>query len=192
MNSNQKLHKQSNQSSAQADLLDGKSLKTLLQKEIKDLQEQIRDRRAYLNEQEELIAQALDEGNQQLKAKRVGIEEVQLEKEDLLRQIIESKQTAAEAAKEAEDAVEKTAQLKIAYEVRATQLKGSLKELQQAIDENTKTLQRISVDTEIRLRNAEEKEKALDERARILDQQTKDLNDAKRKFDSDKSLYFAT
>src|SRR5882757_3738328 len=56
--------------------------------ELADLKEQIADRRSYLNQQEFIIEQALEAGNQRLISRQREILAAELMKEDLLRQIL--------------------------------------------------------------------------------------------------------
>lgn len=159
-----------------------------MNKEVKDLQEQIRDRRAYLNEQEQLIAEALDEGNEQLKAKQRELEQAQSEKEEVLRQVFAAQGKALTATKEAGLAIEKTAQLKTAYEKKALELRASLQQLQKSVDEANETLRQTSEDAEARIKMAQMLDKEVQTRKEILEKAVKDLQDQRRKLESDQAV----
>lgn len=167
------------------------SLKDLLSKEIKDLQEQVRDRRAYLNEQEDIIAKAVDQGNEVIRSKRQELEEIRLEHEDLLRKCVQTKQKLdqVEGLKEVTSA--RTNELQATYEKRAGEMRRSLAGLQSQIVEASQTLQRVSLDTELRLTRVETKEKELAERQRLTEVAYMEMTKRRLKLESDEAVYNA-
>jgi chromosome segregation ATPase len=160
-----------------------------LQAEVKKLQEQIRDRRAYLNEQEDIIAKAIDEGNEQLKAKRREIEEAKLEHEDALRQVILSKHSASVASQEIDATNQKLLDVQAKYDEKAASLRSSLANLNVQVEKAAEQLRITAKETETRLAQAKMAEKEINEKNDLLKRTSIDLDRQRRKLESDQALY---
>lgn len=157
--------------------------------EAKQAQEQIRDRRAYLNEQEDIIAKALDEGNQQLKSKRQELEEVKLEQEEYLRQKMLAEGEMYQANRDREATQKKLKDIQATYEEKAAELRASLGEIQRQSQEAAAKHRTILIDVEAKLAELNVKEKELASKSDIMQKAQIDLNRKQRKLESDQALY---
>lgn len=156
---------------------------------VKEIQEQIRDRRAYLNEQEDIIAKALDEGNQQLVAKRREIEEAKLEQEEYLRQKLMAERDSYLANQEREVTSKKLKDLQEAYDQKAGELREALSKLRGEVERAGAEYRETLKGTEVLLTELSVKEKELAGKADVLEKASIDLSRRQRKLESDEAIY---
>lgn len=171
------------------ELRDGhKALRALKAEEV-DAKEQIKDRRAYLNQQEDLIQEVLGSGNEQLADMLGKVDAAQVEKEGILAQILSLREQKAVAETEAEIAVARVEPLELKYKEMADTYRQALDESRAQLQEVSAKLKKVSLEVEAKVVGMETRENDVAVRETANAEHEKDLRDRELRYKSNQSIY---
>lgn len=174
---------------AKAELKEAHKTLRALRAEVADAKGEVRERRAYLNQQEELIQGALSAGNEQLISAQRNIESARLEKERLLREVINLRKDREDAADQADIATDRLGALDSKYQETAVVFKQALDELRGQIKEASSELKRTNLEVEAKSTGLAVREKALQTSEEVNAKHEEDLRARELRFKSNQSIY---
>lgn len=161
----------------------------IIREELDELNTQVKERKQYSDDQEAVIESLAAEGGSKLWDLNKEIDDLNLQKEEVLKETIILKRQRTAMGDEVTAIVERTTKLQTKYNELATNLKESLEAIQADIAAAKVQHEQITTDSERRLREADIRDKETILQRRGLEKDKKDLNDQQRRFNSQQSIY---
>lgn len=160
-----------------------------IKKELHAVELELKERHQYLVSQELTIANAVDQGNDEIREVSSKLNGLHAENDSILRNIIKLKQEVKDREDMIEDLDAKIDSLDERYDEMAAEYRKSLDELKEQISIAGEDNKRIRVDTEQQLKKIEIAQKELTVAREVLAKERKDFDFAKRRFESNKAIY---
>lgn len=160
-----------------------------LKTELRRLHSVITERKAYLKQQEDLIARAVEEGNLTLKSLQYQIDDLENTKQAITLEIAQLNTDRRLLEDEIIEIHDRSAMLEDQYEARATSLKNTIKKEIDKLEEVTRQSKHIVNNMESREKSLEEREAKLVAAEVALKNSRRQLEKEKQAWSSTKSIY---
>jgi predicted nucleic acid-binding Zn-ribbon protein len=156
---------------------------------LDDIERKITERSKYLEDQEALIAQAIEEGNLRLHQLRFDAEQVENKKNEHLKDIITLQNDRGGLQDNISLLKGKLEKIERDFNERSIVLHDSLRSINEDIKEAKNNYQVIISEADKKLQFLETKEKELTVKSNLLDKKQEDIWAESRRLDSKKSIY---
>lgn len=161
----------------------------LAKQDLNKVNDEIRERKSYLGEQEHQINATIDNWNADLTLLRHEIEIASGEKAELLRKILTLKDDIEIIVAECARVEDKLLALDARYKETSENYRKSLLDIQGEITTESQKLQVIKQESAKEKSRQEEVKLSIDAKRRALKKEQEELNTAKRRFEAEQRLY---
>lgn len=157
--------------------------------ELRQHQLEITSRKKFLTEQEELISQTLEHGNEKLRILQYEVEELDRNKQELENDIYKSQQIQEQIGRDITNVSTELGVLQSAAREEREHLGNILENTKKQIKEAKLELERISIETAKKLKILKGKEESIIARENAIRLKTDELGLRERRLDSAEHLY---
>lgn len=161
----------------------------IIRTELETIKGQIIDRRQYSDEQEAIIEDLAREGGSRLWDLNKEIDEANLSKEEVLKEIISLKRTKTVLEDDIPPILDKTKRLQERYQELSADLTAALADLRRQVDEAKVNYQKLSQEADQRVQAVEVREREIEIKEQTLESTAKNLRDRELRFKSNQSIY---
>lgn len=159
------------------------------QKRLKEVEDEVKARKVYLMEQEELIEKSANEGNNKLQDIGREYKKFELEREELLAKLHTDTTAVARLQSQIEEKEEDMTRLKLRYEDAASEYRQSLTALKLEIAQAQSTLKKTNAETGGKLLELKAERAEIEVAREVVAKQREEVTSEKRRLESLKVMY---